>query len=924
MSDLDCWLVHKFGGTSVGSADCIRKCIDIVHASLATSQRRLAVVVSAMGGKPKVTDLLLELVHAAANGRDEEIKLKMSLIQSKHQDCVSSMLSEAPELAQRIMKLIESDLKDIFDLLRAVQLMRSAHEQILELVSGYGEIWSASILAASFKVAGLPFVFLNARDVLFVGELEGVGTQVCWEESQLKLNEFLQETERTWIETNGNGLGLPHLVITGYIASRLDGVATTLKRDGSDFSASIFGRMLKAESITIWTDVSGVYSADPRRVPEAQIIPAVSYSEAIELAYFGAKVIHPKTMAPAIEANIPIFIRNTFASEHEGTRIALYPSATTATTDGFNRRAVCGFTTVDKIALLTLEGTGMVGVPGIAHRLFGALKAAGTSVLFVAAASSEHSICVGLGSQSQGVSAKAAVEEAFFYELRQGFVSEITLLTDCSIIAAVGDGMSQTPGVAGIFFAALGGAGVNILSISQGCDERNISAVVRSNDATKALRAVHAAFLLSSLDLSLGLVGTGRVGSALLSTLLDQREVLSARFGLRINVRGIINSRVMLLGEDLLREETALVRVFIDQGHGVNGVKKSQSGLLHQQPPPQNGQDRSRLEPADLAAFLQHLKGGSTPHAIVIDATPSHGVARLHPLWLRQGCHVVTANKRALADGIDLYNGIFNAARAGGNKLYLSEVTIGASLPVRSTLNDLLCSGDAVHSIVGLYSVSSNVILTHVCDEGLSFTDAVQRVYDRGLFEDDPFVDLAGTEAAEKLLILAREMGGALTIDDIHVEPLATRRNVANWASLDKNVFAEEDANMKRRAQLALEQNCTLRYVQRIDCSPPAEMGRAIGVRSIRASVKLEQVPLDSLQAMVKGPVYHFSFHTARYQQAPLIVQVCFHSNSFSFDSQVLFNRVHWQTVQIQPLECLATYFALHVHSVPKIVDLMN
>lgn len=278
------WVVHKFGGTSVGNAECIRKCVDIIKPELSTN--RVAVVVSAMGGKPKVTDLLLEIVHAAAQGKQSEVLQKTDLIRSKHYECVADLLSCSPATMQSIIDMVNKDLSDIMDLLRAVQLMKTAHEQILELVSGYGEIWSASIISAFLKLEGLPFGFLNARDVLVVGEYETVGTKVFWEESSEKLDSFLHATDC---------VANHHLIITGYIASTLDGVATTLKRDGSDFSASIFGKLLRASSITIWTDVSGVYSADPRRVPEAQIIQNISYAEAIELAYFGAKVIHPKT-----------------------------------------------------------------------------------------------------------------------------------------------------------------------------------------------------------------------------------------------------------------------------------------------------------------------------------------------------------------------------------------------------------------------------------------------------------------------------------------------------------------------------------------------------------------------------------------------------------------------------------------------------
>lgn len=260
----------------------MRKCLEIIKPL--TKNSRVAVVVSAMGGKPKITDLLLELVHAAAIIDNNVISYKMALIRSKHQDCILELLHGSPEVHQKIMQLIDSDLKDISDLLRAVMLMKTAHGQILELVSGYGEIWSATIMAALMVQEGLPFRLLNARDVLFVNE----ETKVHWEYSEKKLNAYLKSTAEL-------DDAITHLLITGYIASTMDGIATTLKRDGSDYSASIFGRMLRASSVTIWTDVSGVYSADPRRVPEAQILPEVSYTEAVELAYFGAKVIHPKT-----------------------------------------------------------------------------------------------------------------------------------------------------------------------------------------------------------------------------------------------------------------------------------------------------------------------------------------------------------------------------------------------------------------------------------------------------------------------------------------------------------------------------------------------------------------------------------------------------------------------------------------------------
>eukprot|EP01040_Poterioochromonas_malhamensis_P013267 gene13267-14571_t len=864
------WIVHKFGGTSVGDASCMRKCIEIVRPLC--SDQRVAVVVSAMGGKPKVTDLLLDLVHAAANLRLQEIQDKMLLIEQKHDQCVNIVLKDLPLARERILNMIRKDLKDIADLLRAVQLMRIAHDQILELVSGYGEIWSANIMTEAMRMQGLPFIFVNARDVLYVSEEETIGTKVLWEESESKLQKFLVAKQEEFLASEEGkefqkkfpDTILPHLMITGYIASTRDGVATTLKRDGSDFSASIFGKMLSAKSITIWTDVSGVYSADPRRVPEAQIIPTVSYNEAIELAYFGAKVIHPKTMAPAIMSKIPIYIRNTFEPEHEGTRIYLPPEKG----QNIRERSVCGFTTVDNISLLNLEGTGMIGVPGIANRLFGALKNANVSVMYIAQASSEHSICFATRSVS-AQKAKLAAEEAFFYELKQGFVSHITVIDNCSIIAAVGDRMSHMPGVSGLFFGALGGAGVNILSISQGCDERNISAVVYSKDAERALRAVHSAFWLSSLEVSIGIIGTGRVGSAFLQALLEARDLLENRFDLKIKIRGVSNSRKMILGDnDLTDSLKGKIKSFQEHKNELGEyVRKSYSNVCFNDL--EQTMSDAKMD-TNINKFIDHVLNSSTPHIILIDATTSYDIATLHPNWLSRGCHVVTANKRAISDGLDLYNAVMSAARAA-RRMYMSEVTIGAALPIFSTLQDLLWSGDGIHEVVGIMSVSTGVVLTDICDHSRLFSDTVSTTFNRGLFEDDVFRDLEGVEAAEKLIVLARTIGINLSVEDVEIEPLATRRPITTFVDLT-GVFPQEDRDLAEKARQAKERGCTLRYVQRIKCTPAAELGNRFEGQ-VKASVRLEEVPLSSPLAAVKGPVYYFEFHTDRYAQNPLIIQ---------------------------------------------------
>lgn len=586
---------------------------------------------------------------------------------------------------------------------------------------------------------------------------------------------------------------------------------------------------------------------------------------------------HPSLyrMTPAIEASIPIYIRNTFEPELKGTRIYL----SSPPEKRIIERTVCGFTTVDNISLLNIEGTGMIGVPGVAHRLFGALTKSDISVMFIAAASSEHSICFATNTIYSD-KALDAIKEAFFYELKQGFISNITVINGCSIIAAVGESMCHTPGVAGLFFGALGNASVNLLSISQGCDERNISAVVYTSDATRALRAVHSAFWLSSVELNIGIVGTGRVGCALLQTLIDNLNMLENRLGIKIKIRGVANSRRMLLGEDLSGSLRDVLSYFDTANRTSPHMMRKNSSLNSMQELEQalccggSSSDHDKKD-TDLELFLEHIKSGPTPHSIIVDASSSFQVAEQHPSWLLARAHVVTANKLALSANLDLYNSLFSALRTS-HHMYMSEVTIGASLPVRTTLNDILCSGDAIHAIVGIMNISANTVVRDISEEGLTFTQALIKTYKTGIFEDDPFSDLNGSDSAVKALIISRELGYATTLNDLVVEPVAKTRIIDSWSKITDE-FAEEDKEYATRAENAAKKGCTLRYIQRIECDPPAQHGLDRKGCTIKVTSRLEEVPMDSTLAQVKGYMYQVSFHTDRYSQSPLTIQVSYY-----------------------------------------------
>jgi len=520
----DPWVVHKFGGSSVADADCFRKVAAILEAAPAG---RLAVVLSACRG---VTDALLRLV-ALAERHDERVSAEIVQLRERHVAIANELLT--PAAAQRYRATFESDCRDLQEVLRSLQLPRSlehprgSSRDVSDLVSGYGEVWSTRLFQRFFAERARrpgPVAWLDARRVVVV-EWGPLGPGVQWPESRANL------------EAQVPAVFHGTLVITGFVAVDRRGVPTTLGRNGSDFSASIFGALLGATEILIWTDVDGVLSADPRRVPDATVIDSLSYNEAMELAYFGAKVIHPQTIAPAVKDCIPIWIRNTFAPEKTGTLICAEPASALP---------VKGITSIERVALVNLEGTGMIGVPGTAHRLFGALREEAISVILISQGSSEHSICCAIP-QEQAERAAAVVTRAFERELEEGQIQSVDVDADHAILAVVGDGMAGTPGIAAKVFTALGDSGVNVRAIAQGASERNISAVVEGRSAMRALRAVHAGLYLSPHTLSIGVIGPGTVGRVLLDQLAAQHEHLRRQFRLDLRVRGIIGGSRMLL-----------------------------------------------------------------------------------------------------------------------------------------------------------------------------------------------------------------------------------------------------------------------------------------------------------------------------------------------------------------------------------------
>jgi bifunctional aspartokinase / homoserine dehydrogenase 1 len=794
----DRWVIHKFGGTSVASGERYRH---VGRLLAGRPEPRRAVVVSAMRG---VTDALFDAVDLAGR-RDAAYRDVLDAVGRRHREAILELVGQ--DAARELLDRLERDLSDIADVLHATWLLRSHSRGILELVSGYGEVWSARCLAAHLEAHGQPAACMDARDVLVtVGG--GERPDVDWATTRGRLG--------AWFEAAGPLP--PTLVITGFVASSADGVPTTLGRDGSDFSASIFATLLDAEEIHIWTDVDGVMSADPRLVPEAVLLESLSYDEAMELAYFGAKVIHPSTMAPAVEHAIPIFIRNTFNPEHPGTRIHV---------SGGSRFAVKGFAAIPDVALVNLEGTGMIGVPGTAERLFGALRDAGVSVIMISQGSSEHSICFAVP-QAAGSRAREAAERAFFAERHHGQILTVELVDDCCILAVVGDGMAGYAGVAGKFFGSLGRAGINVRAIAQGSSERNISVVIDGPEASRALRAVHAGFYLSSQTLSIGVIGTGVVGGALLDQLGAETERLRRDFNLDLRVRAIATSARMLLAEGRL-----------DLGDWRDALR---GGAV-------------AVDPAQLA---DHVQADHLPHAVLIDCTASEAVAGRYADWLRRGIHVVTPNKRANTGELDYYRELRRTGRSAGAH-YLYETTVGAGLPIVQTLRDLIQTGDEVLEIEGVLSGTLSYLF-NLMDGRRPFSAIVEEARAQGYTEPDPRDDLSGADVARKVVILAREMGLPLDLDQVEVDSLVPAElrsgNVAEFLE----ALPDHDQEMERQLREATASGGVLRFIGTVD-------------RDGRASARLRAVPADHAFARIRTTDNIVQFRTRRYHDNPLVVQ---------------------------------------------------
>jgi aspartokinase/homoserine dehydrogenase 1 len=789
--------VLKFGGTSVANAENINKVVGIVKNAL--SKDKIILVVSALGG---TTDMLIDTVKMATL-RDESYKGKLKVIENRHLQVVKELIPIEKQSAT--LSLVKKICNDLESLCEGVFLLQELSPRTLDGVVSFGELLSSLIISAKFNSLKIAHQWIDSREIIRTNSDYGHAAVDF---------DTTNKTIKKYITKNPQKL----YIFPGFIASDSNGVTTTLGRGGSDYTAAILAAATDAKLLEIWTDVSGMMTADPRLVSNAKVIPYISYPEAMELSHFGAKVIYPPTIQPVMVKNIPIKIKNTFAPNDVGTLVESKSKG--------NKNSVCGISSIGKITLLSLEGSGMVGVPGISKRMFESLSNEKINIILITQASSEYSICVAVD-EANAAKAKTILDTEFANEIAFHKIDPVVVEGDLSVIALVGENMKNHTGISGKMFSALGRNGINIRAIAQGSSEKNISTVIKTADVKKAVNVLHEAFFETvHKQLNLFIVGCGNVGGRLIEQLKEQIVNIDDQLHLQLRVVGLASSKKMLLNED-----------------GID-LKNWKEQL----------QESTKM---NSEKFIDFIIQKNLRNSVFVDVTANQDIAKCYGSLLKKSISVVACNKIACSSDYEDYKQLKEYAREFSAS-FLYETNVGAALPIIGTLNDFIRSGDKVNRIEAVLSGTLNYVFNNY-DGKKSFSEIVQNAQDEGFTEPDPRLDLSGKDVMRKILILAREAGYKMEMDDIKNNSFLPASCMKGDVKDFYKELVKHEAHFKALYDKAAKEGCKLKFVATL------EKGKA--------SVGLQHINKEQDLYHLYGKDNVVLFFTNRYAQQPLVIK---------------------------------------------------
>ena len=800
--------VLKFGGSSVGNAEAISKVVAIVTAAI--KKEPTIVVVSAMSG---VTDQLLMLAQSASQG-NEAYKTIIQNIEQKHLDAVRALLpiqaqSATLSLVKQTINELESNCEGLF-------MLKELSNRMQDKIVSFGEILSSKIIAATFASKGINQQWVDSR-LLIKTNSNYLNAVVDKELTSKTIQTYFASAENNKFDL---------YMVPGFISSDADGNTTTLGRGGSDYTGAIFAAAIKANALEIWTDVSGMMTADPRMVQNAKEIPQISYQEAMELSHFGAKVIYPPTIQPVMQQNIPVWIKNTFEPNHPGTIIKNESPSDT--------NFIRGISSIKDICLLSLEGSGMVGIPGFSKRLFDALAKKRINIILITQSSSEHSICVGVNA-NDAYQAKLAVDTEFEPEINTQKVEPLIVEKDVTILALVGEQMKNHPGVSGKMFGVLGRNGINVRAIAQGSSEKNITAVIATSDIKKAINVLHEEFFETSYkQVNLYIAGAGNVGGKLIAQIEHQIAYLKKSLRLQINIVGIANSKKQLINVD-----------------GIDLI---------------NWKEQLAAAPAGtITDYVAAIEENNLRNSIFVDVTAHETVANVYAQLLGKAVSVVACNKIACSSPYENYVKLKSLAREF-NASFLFETNVGASLPIIGTLNDLIRSGDSINKIEAVLSGTLNFVFNNYAGgtDGKSFSTVVRQAQAEGYTEPDPRLDLGGTDVMRKIMILAREAGTKIEMSDIVNEGFLP---ASCFEGSVEDFYAEmekQEAHFTKLYAAAAAEGCKLKFVAKFESD---------GNGNTTAKVGLQHIQPSSDFYHLYGKDNLVLFYSMRYPELPLVIK---------------------------------------------------